>query len=92
MHPVAAFLVAVCVVSGVSTLLAVLMVIGNAPVIPRGVTEPFATLTTTIVLDMSYASGDHRTALFGVAIVLFIVSMALVGAIRLVSRLGKQVG
>jgi phosphate ABC transporter permease protein PstC len=69
--------------------MAVLMVVGNAPVIPAGISQPFATLTTTIVLDMSYASGDHRTALFGMAIILFLISMAFVAAVRLSSRIGE---
>jgi phosphate transport system permease protein len=72
--------------------MAVLMVIGNAPVIPEGVGKPFATLTTTIVMDMAYASGDHRTALFGMAIILFLISMSFVALVRFVSRFGKQVG
>ncbi len=72
--------------------MAVLMVIGNAPVVPAGVSEPFSTLTTTIVLDMAYASGDHRTALFGMAIILFLISMVLVALVRSLSRFGKQVG
>ena len=67
--------------------MAVLMVIGNAPVIPRSLFAPFSTITTQIVIDMSYATGDHRTALFGMAIVLFGISMLFVGAVRLVSRL-----
>jgi phosphate transport system permease protein len=70
--------------------MAVLMVVGNAPVIPDGLGKPFSTLTTTIVLDMAYASGDHRTALFGVAIILFLVSMSFVLAVRLVQRLGDK--
>jgi phosphate transport system permease protein len=72
--------------------MAVLMVIGNAPVIPDGVGKPFATLTTTIVMDMAYASGDHRTALFGMAAILFMISMSFVALVRFVSRFGKQVG
>ncbi|MDO8963295.1 MAG: phosphate ABC transporter permease subunit PstC [Coriobacteriia bacterium] len=72
--------------------MAVVMVAGNAPVIPDGIFAPFLTLTTVIVMDMPYASGDHRTALFGVAIVLFLISMCFVAAIRLVSRFGKAVG
>ena len=72
--------------------LAVVMVAGNAPVVPNGIFEPFLTLTTVIVMDMPYAAGDHRTALFGVAIVLFLISMAFVASIRLISRLGKEVG
>lgn len=66
--------------------MAVLMVVGNAPVFPDDVTAPLATLTTQIVMDMPYASGDHQTALFGMAIILFIVSMGLVALVRLISR------
>ncbi len=66
--------------------MAVLMVVGNAPVFPDSVAEPIATLTTQIVMDMPYAAGDHRTALFGMAIILFLVSMALVALVRLMSR------
>lgn len=68
--------------------MAVLMVAGNAPVVPKGIFEPIATLTSKIVLDMSYASGDHRSALFGMAVILFVVSMSFVAAVRLVSRFG----
>lgn len=66
--------------------MAVLMVVGNAPVIPDSISEPIATLTTQIVMDMPYASGDHRTALFGMAIILFMFSMGLVAMVRLLSR------
>lgn len=66
--------------------MAVLMVVGNAPVFPDSVSDPIATLTTQIVMDMPYASGDHRTALFGMAIILFAVSMALVAIVRFLSR------
>jgi len=70
--------------------MAVLMVAGNAPVIPDGIARPFSTLTSTIVLDMPYASGDHRTALFGMAIILFALSMGFVAAVRIVSRIGGE--
>jgi phosphate ABC transporter permease protein PstC len=70
--------------------MAVVMVAGNARVIPDGILKPFLTLTTVIVMDMPYASGDHRTALFGVAIVLFIISMIFVASIRVISRFGKE--
>ncbi len=66
--------------------MAVLMVVGNAPVFPESISEPIATLTTQIVMDMPYAAGDHRTALFGMAIILFLVSMGLVALVRLISR------
>lgn len=70
--------------------IAVLMVVGNAPVFPKSIFQPIATLTTQIVMDMPYATGLHRTALFGMAIILFIVSMSLVAIVRLLSRLGSE--
>lgn len=45
--------------------MAVLMVVGNAPVIPDSIASPISTLTSQIALDMSYSSGLHRSALFG---------------------------
>jgi phosphate ABC transporter permease protein PstC len=67
--------------------MAVLMVVGNAPVFFSGVGKPISTLTSQIVMDMPYASGMHRTALFGMAIILFLVSMGLVGLVRFSSRM-----
>lgn len=67
--------------------MAVLMVVGNAPVLPSSIAEPISTLTSQIVLDMPYSTGVHRTALFGMAAILFAISMALVLSVRLVSRL-----
>ncbi|NTW27755.1 MAG: phosphate ABC transporter permease subunit PstC [Coriobacteriia bacterium] len=67
--------------------MAVLMVVGNAPVFPKGITAPFATLTSQIVLDMPYSIGLHRTALFAMAVMLFVFSMLLVLAVRLLSKL-----
>jgi phosphate transport system permease protein len=72
--------------------MAVVMVAGNAPVIPNSLFQPLMTVTAAIVMDMSYASGDHRTALFGLAIILFLISMSFVLALRLLSRLGGEEG
>jgi len=69
--------------------MAVLMVVGNAPVFPRGIFAPLSTMTSQIVMDMPYAVGMHRTALFAMAAMLFLFSMLLVGAVRLLSRLGE---
>lgn len=66
--------------------MAVLMVVGNAPVLPDSITSPISTLTSQIALDMGYSSGLHRSALFGMGVVLFIISAGLVGIVRLVSR------
>jgi phosphate ABC transporter permease protein PstC len=70
--------------------MAVVMVAGNAPQFFEGLGEPMATITSQIVIDMSYASGTHRTALFGLAIILFIISMGLVGIVRALSRLNAK--
>lgn len=67
--------------------MAVLMVVGNAPVLFKGVGAPISTLTSQIVMDMGYSTGTHRTALFGMAAILFLISMGLVLAVRLVSRM-----
>ena len=69
--------------------MAVLMVVGNAPVIPSGISSPISTLTSQIALDMSYSSGLHRSALFGMGVVLFIISASLVGLVRLLSKKRK---
>ncbi len=67
--------------------MAVLMLVGNAPQFFAGIGEPISTLTSQIVMDMSYSTGTHRTALFGMAAILFLISMGLVLAVRLVSKL-----
>ena len=65
--------------------MAVLMVVGNAPVIPAGIASPLSTLTSQIALDMGYSSGLHRSALFGMGVVLFLISAGLVGIVRALS-------
>ena len=57
--------------------MAVLMVAGNAPIMPKGPLSKVRTLTMNIVTDMGYASGDHMTALFTTSIVLFLFILAL---------------
>ncbi|HSW35644.1 MAG TPA: ABC transporter permease subunit, partial [Candidatus Limnocylindrales bacterium] len=58
--------------------MAVIMVLGNAPIIPQSILDPVRALTATIGLEMAYAHGPHRQALFAVGIVLFVVIMSLV--------------
>jgi len=57
--------------------MAVLMVGGNAPIMPTGPLSKVRTLTMNVVTDMGYASGDHMTALFTTGIVLFFFIFAL---------------
>ena len=57
--------------------MAVLMVAGNSVQIPTTITDPVRTLTSNIALEMGYAAGDHRKALFATGIVLFVMIMIL---------------
>lgn len=59
--------------------MAVVMVAGNAVQLPRSPLDPLRTLTANLALEMGYASGDHRAALFATAIVLFTIVVALNG-------------
>ncbi len=65
--------------------MAVLMVLGNSPVIPTSLKDGVSTLTSIIALDMSYASGDHQVALFSMGLVLLLISMLLVAFVRFFS-------
>lgn len=52
--------------------MAVVLVAGNQAVVPSGLLKGVRTLTTNIVLEMSYASGDHRQALIATGVILFV--------------------
>lgn len=58
--------------------MAVLMVTGNVVQIPGDPFEPARTLTANIALEMAYATGDHRAALFASGLLLTAVVAALV--------------
>jgi phosphate transport system permease protein len=59
--------------------MAVMMVTGNAAVIPKALTQPVRTLTATIAAEMGEAvrGSEHYYALFAIGIVLFIISFAI---------------
>jgi phosphate transport system permease protein len=57
--------------------MAIIMVAGNAVNIPHSVLDSVRTLTANIALEMSYATGIHRQALFATGVVLFIVIVIL---------------
>jgi len=57
--------------------MAVIMVLGNAVAVPNSILDPVRTLTTNIGIEMGYAAGEHRHALFATGIVLFIIIMIL---------------
>jgi len=54
--------------------MAVLMVAGNAPIMPK-LLEPVRLLTVGISMEWAYSSGSHREALLGIGLILFIFIM-----------------
>jgi phosphate transport system permease protein len=66
--------------------MAVIMVAGNALKIPTSILDPVRTLTANIALELGYATGRHRQALFATGIVLFIIIMILNLAASAVTR------
>jgi phosphate transport system permease protein len=66
--------------------MAMLMVCGNVVQIPHALFDPVRTLTANIALEMAYALGDHRAALFVSGLVLMAMIVALVSAAEWISR------
>lgn len=52
--------------------MAVIMVVGNQPAMPKGLFEGARTLTANIVIEMGYATDLHREALIATGVVLFV--------------------
>jgi len=65
--------------------LAVQMVIGNSAILPKGLLNPTATLTTEIVTDMGSAQQGSilQHSLFSMAFMLLLIAMALIVLVRL---------
>ena len=61
--------------------MAVMMVTGNAAVIPKSFLQPVRTLTATIAAEMgeSVQGGPHYAALFAIGIVLFVITFLING-------------
>ena len=57
--------------------MAVIMVAGNTLEAPHSLLDPVRTLTSNIALEMGYAAGDHRRALFATGVILFVIIMIL---------------
>lgn len=57
--------------------MAVILVSGNTPLIPGSLLDRLRTMTATIAMEMSYSSGLHQDALFGIGVVLFVFIMLL---------------
>lgn len=57
--------------------MAVILVAGNSVQIPASPLDQVRTLTSNIALEMGYAAGMHRNALFATGVVLFVMIMIL---------------
>ena len=66
--------------------MAVIMVAGNQPRMPRGILRGVRTLTTNIVMEMGYAADLHREALIATAVVLFVFILIINFCIALMKR------
>lgn len=70
--------------------MAVIMVAGNSLLIPQSPLDPVRTLTSNIALEMGYASGAHRQALFATGVTLFLIIMLLNVIALTASRRGAR--
>ncbi len=59
--------------------LAVVMVCGNIAQIPHSLFDPVRPITSTIALEMGYASSDHRALLYASGLILVLMTATLVG-------------
>lgn len=66
--------------------MAVLMVCGNVVRVPDSLFDPVRTLTANMALEMAYAAGDHRAALFVTGLLLTAMVAVLVLATHRVDR------
>ncbi|MCC2671227.1 MAG: phosphate transporter rane protein 1, PhoT family [Armatimonadetes bacterium] len=66
--------------------MAVLMVCGNVVQVPRTLFDPVRTLTANIALEMAYAMGRHRAALFVSGLVLALAVVLIVAAAEVAQR------
>jgi phosphate transport system permease protein len=70
--------------------MAMIMILGNAVKMPKSILDSARTLTTNIGIEMGYATGDHRHALFATGVILFLIIMGLNSLAIFLSR--RRVG
>ena len=82
----AAALLALC--RGLGETLAVLMVAGNLPRFPGGPMDAVRTVTGNLALELGYATGPHRSALFATALLLTLIVAVVLMLARLIHHDG----
>ena len=70
--------------------MAVIMIAGNQPRMPKGIFEGVRTMTSNIVIEMGYATDLHREALIATAVVLFVFILLINLLFSLVKRRGAN--
>ena len=66
--------------------MAVVMIAGNQPVLPKSLFAGVRTMTANIVMEMGYAEGLHRDALIATGVVLFVFILLINVCFSLVKR------
>ncbi len=71
--------------------MAVVMVCGNIARLPGSVFDPVRPITSTIALEMGYATADHKALLYAAGLILVLLTGALVGWMSFKRPLTSQV-
>ncbi|GFN36181.1 phosphate ABC transporter permease subunit PstC [Tepidimicrobium xylanilyticum] len=66
--------------------MAVILVAGNQARMPAGLIKGVRTLTTNIVMEMAYATDEHRQALIATATILFLFILIINGSFLVIKR------
>lgn len=66
--------------------MAMIMILGNAVQMPESILSSARTLTTNIGIEMGYATGAHRLALFATGVILFLIIMLLNSLALIISK------
>lgn len=72
--------------------MAVIMVAGNQPMMPKGLLKGVRTMTGNIVTEMGYAADLHREALIATAVVLFVFILIINASVSLLNRRSEHGG
>jgi phosphate transport system permease protein len=70
--------------------MAIIMVAGNAPIVPESIFSSVRSLTGNIAIEMAYSSGEHTQALFATGIILFVFIMIINSLAMFLAK--KEVG
>jgi phosphate transport system permease protein len=70
--------------------MAMIMVLGNARIMPTSLFGPASTLAGRIAAEAPEASGTHRSALFAMSVVLFLLIIVINGVTLIIMRRGNR--